>query len=71
MKYNFTPPSPLRVARVSAGLRQCDLAERVNRSPAYICRLENHGPAVLTPEIAKRISEAVGSPAVFLFGWMR
>ncbi|HBO69164.1 MAG TPA: hypothetical protein DD658_03075 [Deltaproteobacteria bacterium] len=71
MKNNFKTSSPLRVARVSAGLRQRDLAEQVNRSSAYICRLENHGPAVLTPQIAKRISEAVRTPAVFLFGWTR
>lgn len=67
MKWNYTPPSPLKVARASAGKRQRDLAEEVGRSPAFICRLERGGSALLTPEIAETLSASLGVPAVLLF----
>lgn len=64
---NFKSPSPLKVARVSAGLRQRDLAEAIGRSTPYVCRIETGGPAVLTPEIAEQIAAAVRTPSFILF----
>ena len=64
---NNTNPSPLRIARVSAGVRQADLAASIARSTMFISRLERGGCAVLTPEIAARIAETVNVPAVLLF----
>jgi len=59
--------SPLRTARVGSGLRQADLAAIIDRSQMFISRLERGGYAVLTPEIAERITEVVGVPGVILF----
>lgn len=64
---NNTKPSPLRIARVSAGVRQADLAKSIARSTMFVSRLERGGSATLTPEIASRIAESVNVPAVLLF----
>lgn len=61
------PPTPLTIARITAGLRQSDLAEGIGKSTAYIHRLETGGPAILTPEIAERIAAAVKTPSFILF----
>jgi len=65
------PPKPLTIARITAGLRQVDLAAAVGKSNAFISRLENNGPAVLTPEVAERIASAIGTPAFLLFSGMK
>jgi transcriptional regulator with XRE-family HTH domain len=59
--------SPIRIARVSSGLRQTDLAAEINRSQMFVSRLECGGYAVLTPEIADRIAEVLGVPGAVLF----
>lgn len=64
---NVCRPSPLRVARVAAGLYLRDIAQAVDRSISFVHRLEVGGYARLTPEIAFRIGEAVGVPAPILF----
>jgi len=61
------PPTPLTIARVTAGLRQSDLAENIGKSTAYIHRLETGGSATLTSEIAERIASAVGAPSFVIF----
>lgn len=60
-------PTPLRIARQVAGLRQADLAAEINRSQMFVSRLERGRSATLTPEIAERIADTLGSPAVLLF----
>lgn len=60
-------PSPLRIARQVAGLRQTDLATAINRSQMFVSRLERGRSAILTPEIADRLADTLGSPAVLLF----
>jgi transcriptional regulator with XRE-family HTH domain len=66
MKQNYKP-SALRLARVLAGLSQRDVADQVNRSPVYIHRLETGGSAVLTPELASKIADTLGSTPEILF----
>ena len=61
------PLTPLKLARLSAGLRQIDLAADIGKSPAYVCRLETGGPAVLTPEIAEKIATSVRTLSFILF----
>lgn len=65
------PPTPLTIARISAGLRQIDLAATIGKSNAFISRLENGSGAVLTPEIAEKIASAVGTPSFAIFKGMR
>jgi len=60
-------PSPLRLARVSAGLRQRDLADAIGRPICYVSRLENGGYALLTPRIAEELAAALDVPAVLIF----
>jgi len=71
MRTLHKPPTPLTIARISAGLRQRDLAERIDRSTAFVSRLETGGPAVLTHEIAERIADAVGTPSFVIFAGMK
>jgi transcriptional regulator with XRE-family HTH domain len=60
-------PSLLRVARLSVGLRQADLATAVCRSKMYVSRLERGLSAVLTEEIATRCAAATGISSQLLF----
>lgn len=64
---NTMTTSPLRLARLAAGLRQVDLAATIGRSRLFICRLEIGGYARLTPEIAETLAAAVNVPAALLF----
>jgi transcriptional regulator with XRE-family HTH domain len=59
--------SPLRTARLLAGVRQVELASAVDRSTMYISRLERGESARLTGEIAEKLAAAVDVPAVILF----
>lgn len=59
--------TPLRLARLAAGLRQADLAAVIDRSQMFVHRLEVGGPARLTPEIADKLAAAVNVPAALLF----
>jgi len=60
-------PSPLRLARVSAGLLQRDLAAAIGRPICYVSRLENGGYARLTPKIAEELAATLEVPAVLIF----
>jgi len=57
----------LTIARVTAGLRQRDLAVAIGRSTAFVSRLETGGRAILTAEVAERIAATIGTPAFLLF----
>jgi transcriptional regulator with XRE-family HTH domain len=58
----------LRIYRGAAGLTQVDLAAQIKRSPAFVSRVENGGPATLTPAIAEKIGAVVGVAPAILFG---
>ena len=62
MKKTFKPFPLLRVARVSAGFMQEDLAKRIGRSPAFVSRIETGGPALITKEVASKIAKALNLP---------
>ena len=64
-------PTPLKIARISAGLSQSDLAAKIERGHVFVHRLETDGCAVLTSEIAEKIASAVGVPAVVIFSGMK
>ncbi|NHQ81539.1 helix-turn-helix transcriptional regulator [Chromobacterium vaccinii] len=54
---------PVRVARKQLGLNQKQLAERAGCSQVHICGLER-GYWNASPELAKRIADALGIPAM-------
>ena len=65
----LTEPSPLRVRRISVGLSQRDLAVLVDRSAAWMHRLEyGKRGAYITPEDAARIADVLGVEVSDLFG---
>ena len=53
----------LRVARISSGMRQTDVARRLGISPATICRVEQGSLRALTLERLQRHAGAVGLKA--------
>ncbi len=53
----------LRVARISRGLRQTDVARRLGASPATICRVEQGSVRTLTLDRLQRHAGAVGLKA--------
>lgn len=50
----------VRVARIAAGLRQLDVAQRLGSSPASICRVEKGALRALTVRRLERHAAAVG-----------
>jgi transcriptional regulator with XRE-family HTH domain len=60
--------SVLRLYRIQAGLRQCDIAKPINRSVQFVHRLETGGPALLTAELAEAIGNLLAISPAILFG---
>lgn len=58
----FKSPSLLRIARVTAGMAQWELARLIGRSCAFISRLENGDPVPLTQELAYKIGNILSLP---------
>ncbi|MEM1316472.1 MAG: helix-turn-helix transcriptional regulator, partial [Pseudomonadota bacterium] len=57
----------IRERRLSAGLRQGDLARRIGISPSYLNLIERNKRRV-SPDIARRAAEALGAPLSELDG---
>lgn len=57
--------TPLRRARLESGMLQVTLAERTDRSQAFISRVEN-GSLRGTPEFYERAARALGRPVADL-----
>ena len=49
----------IKIARIRAGLKQKEVAERVGVSQAYICEIE-HGREIPTPVRLEQILKAIG-----------
>jgi DNA-binding XRE family transcriptional regulator len=59
-------PSLLRVARVSAGMAQWELARLIGRSCSFVSRLENGEPVPLTRELAAKIGNLLSLPGAMV-----
>ena len=62
--------SRLKVARVTAGMTQFELAQRLNLPEVTISRLET-GRQLPTQELRDRISAVLGKSGIELFGGVR
>ena len=51
--------SNLKLVRLQKGFKSKEIAEKINVSSSYICKLEN-GSAVITMEILARLAKAYG-----------
>jgi transcriptional regulator with XRE-family HTH domain len=62
-------PTPLRIARITAGLSQVSLADRIGTYQERLSRIERGRTPPVAEEI-QRLSEVLQTPPEILFGRM-
>jgi transcriptional regulator with XRE-family HTH domain len=59
--------NPLKVARMIKGYSQLEVAREIDRSPAFVSRVENGGPVRIDLATGRKLAEVLGVPERFVF----